>query len=41
MRSRMSLGKAATPTDFNAKVIDSSAPTKYARGGMFADRDRE
>jgi hypothetical protein len=41
MRSRTSLGKAATPAEFRAKVIDSSAPTKDAWGGMFADSDRE
>jgi hypothetical protein len=37
----MSLGKASTRAEFNAKVIDNSAPTKDAWGGMFDDRDRE
>jgi hypothetical protein len=37
----MSLGKASTPPKLNATVIDNSAPTKDAWGGIFADRDRE
>jgi hypothetical protein len=41
MRSRMSLVKASTPAEFNAQVIDNSAPTKDAWGGIFAERDRE
>jgi hypothetical protein len=37
----MSLVKASTPAEFNANVIDNSAPTKDAWGGIFADCDRE
>jgi hypothetical protein len=37
----MSPGKASTPPELNAKVIDNSAPTNDAWGGIFADRDRE
>jgi hypothetical protein len=35
----MTLGKASTRKEFNAKVIDNAAPTNDAWGGIFADRD--
>jgi hypothetical protein len=34
MRSRMSLGKAATPAEFNAKMIDRFRASEVGLGGM-------
>jgi hypothetical protein len=41
MRSRMSRGKAATPAEFSAKLIDVFRANEGRVGGRFADRDRE